>query len=110
MWVQTGTKVNAIIGGSGLLQRPCRGDVPIAAMDAAGRALVPAFAPFAHAADDEIAARKAVLLVNRGDRGYRAARARRRIFPRLARSRFAAAEHVAERGFRDRPVDRRQSA
>src|SRR5262249_13542692 len=102
MWVKT--RANATISNSGLLQRPRRHDVPLAAMDAAGRALVPGLPTLADAADDEVTARKTVLFVDRRHRGHRAPPAGRRILPRLARAGFAAAEHLAQRRLGNRPI------
>src|SRR5262249_21848090 len=92
---------------SGLLQRPGRDDVPLSAMDAAGRSLVPGLAATPEAADDEITAGEAVFFVDGGDRGDGPTRTRSRVLPRLARAGLAASEHLAQRGFGDRPIRRR---
>src|SRR5262249_7551261 len=100
---------------SGLLQRPGRDDVPLSAMDAAGRSLVPGLAAIPDAADDEITAGGAVFFVDGGgrgdgptrDRGDGPTRTRSRVLPGLARAGLAASEHLAQRGFGDRPIRRR---
>src|SRR5258708_26387696 len=98
MWDHCGDFATRAWAHSGTLERAKRAHRPFALVLTAGIALQPGFGAVADVARQEIAAGEAVLGIRVGDGGDRAARARSRGLPRVARV-LAAGQHQLPRGY-----------